>query len=387
MFWLAYRSAERDTHDRHVIGLFGTLAELGAHDQAVVVAIALARLLVPLVILRFPLAIVAAFVLDAADHPLLAHLTDVNLGPDGAYQSFDKALDIYYLAIAYLATMRNWTSGAAFRIGQFLFYYRLVGVFLFEVLDSRAMLLVFPNTFEYFFIVYELVRLRYRPSRFSARFWLVTAGTLWVVVKLPQEYWIHIHQGDFTDTVADHPVIALICALVVLCLAVALWLVIRTRLPDPDWKWRIAADPVTYELADTHARQARRLRRREVLSSELAEKAVLLALLAVVFASILPGITATWPEVAAAAVAFVCANTAISMGYTRNDRLTLQSAAAEVASLLAVNLGLVYVASRLIGDRSTFPLGEGLFFALLGTLILWLFDAYKPLADVRFPRG
>jgi hypothetical protein len=72
-------------------------------------------------------------------------------------QSFDKALDIYYLAIAYLATMRNWTSDAAFRIGRFLFYYRLVGVFLFEVLDSRATLLVFPNTFEYFFIAYELV--------------------------------------------------------------------------------------------------------------------------------------------------------------------------------------------------------------------------------------
>ena len=347
----------------------------------------LARLLVPLVILRFPLAIVAAFVLDAADNSLLARFTDVDLGPDGAYQSFDKALDVYYLAIAYLATMRNWTSGAAFRIGRFLFYYRLVGVFLFEVLDSRAMLLVFPNTFEYFFIVYEVVRLRYQPSRCSARFWLVTAGILWVGVKLPQEYWIHIHQGDFTDAVADHPVIGVICASVVLCLAAALWLVIRTRrLPDPDWNWRIAADPLTYELADAHARHAHRLRRREVLWGELTEKAVLLALLAVVFASILPGITATWPEVAAVAVAVVCVNTAVSIAYARTERLTLESAAAELASLLAVNLGLVYLASLFIGERDTFPIGEGLFFAGLGTLILWLFDAYKPLADIRFAR-
>jgi hypothetical protein len=52
-------------------------------------------------------------------------------------------------------------------------------------------------------------------------------------------------------------------------------------------------------------------------------------------------------------------------------------AAAELVSLLAVNLGLFYVASRLIGDRDDFPVGEGLFFACLGTLILWLYDAYS----------
>lgn len=204
------------------------------------------------------------------------------------------------------------------------------------------------------------------------------------MVKLPQEYWIHIQQGDFTDTVADHPLVGLVGALVVLSLAVALQLVVRPRLPEPDWSWRIAADPLTHELASAHARHARRLRRRDVLWGELAEKAVLLALLAAVFASILPGITATWPEVAAAAVALVCANTAISIAYARSERLTLASAAAELAFLLAVNLGFVYVASRFIGERATFPLGEGLFFAVLGTLILWLFDAYKPLADIRF---
>jgi hypothetical protein len=373
-----------------VIGHFATFAELGANDRAVLVAIAVARLLVPLVILRFPLAIVAALVLDASDHSLLARFSDIDVGPNGPYQSFDKVLDIYYLAIAYLATMRNWTSEPAFRIGRFLFYYRLVGVFLFEALDSRAMLLVFPNTFEYFFIVYELVRLRYQPSRFSARFWLVTAAALWLLVKLPQEYWIHVEQGDFTDAMADHPVVGIVGGLVVLCLAVALWLVVRTRLPDPDWTWRIAADPLTHGLADAHARHARRLRRREVLWGELAEKVgllALLALLALVFASILSGISYSWLEVAAAAVAGVCANTAISIAYARNERLTFASAAAEFASLLAVNLGLVYVASYFIGDRGNFPFGEGLFFAITGTLILWLFDAYKPLADVRFARS
>ncbi len=363
--------------------LLGALTDLGTDDRAVVLAIALARLLVPLVILRFPLAIVAALVLDAADNTLLDHFSDVDLGPDGPYQSFDKALDIYYLAIAYLATMRNWTSRPALFIGRFLFYYRLFGVFLFEVLDSRAMLLVFPNTFEYFFIAYELVRLRYQPSRFPARFWLATAAVLWVVVKLPQEYWTHVEQGDFTEATADHPVIGVVSVLVVLCLGVALGLV-RTRLPVPDRKWRIAADPLGHELADAHTRHARRLRRRDVLWAELAETAALLALLAVVFASILPGIAATWAEVAAAAVALVCANSAISVAHARSERLTLESAAAELVALLGVNLGLVDLASLWIGERDDFPVAEGLFFAILGTLILWLYDAYKPLAEARF---
>jgi len=141
------------------------VAAMAADDRFVIVAIVLARLAVPLLIPRIPLFIGAALVLDAVDNTLLAHFSSVDLGPDGPYQSFDKALDIYYLAIAYMATMRNWTSTPAFRIGRVLFYYRLVGVVAFELLDSRAMLLVFPNTFEYFFIAYEGLRTRWDPER------------------------------------------------------------------------------------------------------------------------------------------------------------------------------------------------------------------------------
>ena len=160
-------------------------AALSADDAAIVTAIVGARLLVPLLMPRLPLAILAAFLLDAIDNGLLGAFTELDLTADGPYQSWDKALDIYYLSIAYLSTMRNWTSHAAFRIGQFLFYYRLVGTVLFELLQSRAMLLVFPNTFEFFFIAYEAIRLRYDPSRRSARFWLLVAAGLWVLVICP----------------------------------------------------------------------------------------------------------------------------------------------------------------------------------------------------------
>ena len=159
----------------------------------------------PLLIPRFPLAIIAALIIDAVDNSILAAFTSVDLGPDGPYQSFDKALDIYYLAIAYTTTLRNWTNLGAVRVAQFLFYYRLVGVLLFELTHERTLLLIFPNTFEYFFIAYEAIRLRFDPARRSTRFWIITAGVIWVFVKLPQEYWIHVAQLDFTETVDDHP--------------------------------------------------------------------------------------------------------------------------------------------------------------------------------------
>ena len=48
--------------------------------------------------------------------------------------------------------------GFAFRVAQFLWYFRLIGVVAFEFTGLRAMLLIFPNTFEYFFIFYEVLR-------------------------------------------------------------------------------------------------------------------------------------------------------------------------------------------------------------------------------------
>src|SRR5258708_2119529 len=98
---------------------------MAADDRFVIVTIVLARLALPLAIPRWPMVILAALVLDAVDGSLLAHFTSVDVGPNGPYQSFDKALDIYYLAIAYLSTMRNWRSTPAFEIARFLFYYRL----------------------------------------------------------------------------------------------------------------------------------------------------------------------------------------------------------------------------------------------------------------------
>ena len=83
--------------------------------------------------------------------------------------------------------------------GRFLWYYRLVGVALFESTGARWLLFVFPNTFEYFFDAIEAFRISRNPIRLTMRAVIGIAAFIWIFIKLPQEWWIHIAQLDFTD--------------------------------------------------------------------------------------------------------------------------------------------------------------------------------------------
>ena len=79
----------------------------------VFVAVVGARFVLPLFIPRWPLpAIIACLVLDGIDQSIFQWF---GYDPPG-YQSYDKAMDVFYLAIAYLATLRNWQSLPAFRV-------------------------------------------------------------------------------------------------------------------------------------------------------------------------------------------------------------------------------------------------------------------------------
>ena len=318
------------------------LAAIAADDVFVVAAIVLARLALPLLIPRIPLIILAALVLDGVDNSLLAHFTNIDLGPHGPYNSFDKALDMYYLAIAYLATMRNWTSTPAFRIARFLFYYRLVGVVAFELFDSRLMLLVFPNTFEFFFIAYEGLRTRWDPERWSGRFWLCVAAGIWVFIKLPQEYWIHVAKLDFTDVVAHHPWFGALCLLGLGVLACLARFVVRPRMPEPLAGWRFTA-PLVPATPPRHAGH--------VPWNELAEKLILLTLLAVIVAEILPSVHLSPFDIAVGVFALVAANLAIATWGGRR---------AHFALLLTINFLLIYAGSRALSDRGNLPVVTGL---------------------------
>jgi hypothetical protein len=48
-----------------------------------------------------------ALILDGIDQTIFQTYTTLSLDH---YQGYDKALDIYYLSIAYIATIRNWTN-------------------------------------------------------------------------------------------------------------------------------------------------------------------------------------------------------------------------------------------------------------------------------------
>jgi hypothetical protein len=362
-------------------------AELAAvpFDDAVIVTLIVAsRLIVPLFIPRVPLIIIVALIIDAVDQTLLAQLTEVDTGEDGPYQSYDKALDIYYLTVAYLAAMRNWASEGAFRVARFLLLYRLVGVTLFELSDERWVLFVFPNTFEYFFIAYEVVRVRWDPTRISMRGWVLTAAAIWIFVKLPQEWWIHIAQLDFTDAVRDHTELFVLLGLLALVLAGVAWYLLRPRVPAPDWAFRFGADPIAPELMTPEARYGSRLER-GFRSRQLLEEAFLLSLVCLIFAIMLPGGEASPLEICIAVSAIVVANTLASLWIARRGGLLgIRAVAGQYLVRFGLNFALLYLAGQIAGEREPAPLGHALFFAQLITLITWLYDWYRPLYEARF---
>jgi len=355
-------------------------------DQVIFWGVVAARLLVPLLVFKYPLpAIVACMLLDGVDQTVFQTFTSLDLSH---YQSYDKALDIYYLALAYVATMRNWTSRPAFEVARFLFFYRLVGTTIFELTGGthRWLLLVFPNTFEYFFIFYEIVRTRWDPKRFSPRWWIAAAAVIWIVVKLPQEAWIHVFKLDLTDTMRDVAWFTPALVLAVLALAAVFWFAVRPRLAPPDHAWQLAADPLPAALDDERERAAARVAHGKVFDRWLLEKVVLVALVSVIIANIVPSVTATPLEIALSCAVLVVVNSFLGLWTARRGG-GVESAAAAFFVLSGINIGLVLVASFVLPTNEQFFLTAGFFFVFLLTLIVSLYDRYRPVLDVRTQDG
>lgn len=362
------------------------MASVGA---VVVVVVVASRVVVPLFIPRHPLpAILAALILDGIDETVF---TSVLPAADwariaGSYRAYDQALDVYYLTVAYTATMRNWTNVHALRWAEGLWLYRLSGVAAFGILHAasapdswRWLLFVFPNTFEYFFIAYELLRLRWDPRRLGPRFvgWL--AVSIWVVIKLPQEWWIHIARLDFTDVAAEHAwVWPTLGALVVVALP-ALWWVVTHRLPPADRPVRLAADPLPEVLDTEKKRAAYRAATWRVFDANLLVKTVLISLTCVIFGELLPRNSASPAQLALVVSLVVVVDAAVSPALSHRKK-TVEWVPVDVLAVAALNavvLGLL----RVISAR--FVLDHALFFALLISLIVVLYDRYRPLRDHR----
>ena len=348
-------------------------------DGVVFWAVVSARVLVPLGGFRFPLpATLAALVFDGLDQSIFQAF---GIELEG-YQSYDKALDVYYLSLAYLAMMRNWVNQDAFDVGRFLYYFRLVGVVLFEQTQIRALLLVFPNTIEYFFDAFEAIRTRWDPRRLARAALIGLAAFIWIFIKLPQEWWIHVAQLDFTDAVRDHVWFGVAVVVAILVGLAVLWFVVRPRLRPPDHPLQVRSESLPGGLDRGEVRRAGRLARGTVFNLLLLEKVVFVTLVTAIFASILPSVDASTPQITLAVAVFVIVDSAVGLAAARVGR-GFDTAWASFLALAAVNLLAVLLVRFATPGESPIALPVTAFFVLLLTLIVSLYDRYAPVNALR----
>jgi hypothetical protein len=158
--------------------------------QIVVLAL---RIIVPLLILKRPLAGgIAAMLLDGLDVVIVELFGTGGMGDH--YHSLDKVLDLYYLAFEAWISL-SWTAQIPRTISLTLFVYRVIGVALFEIFQWRALLFVFPNLFENWFL-FVLVVWRFFP-RVQLDTWrrCLTWLAVLYIPKFGQEYLLHVAEA------------------------------------------------------------------------------------------------------------------------------------------------------------------------------------------------
>ena len=373
---------------------------LGATEWTVVILVVGARLLLPFTIPYYPLAgSVACMILDSIDQSIFQKFPAIPL--DG-YQSYDKSLDIYYLAIIYFSTMRNWTNPAAFKMSFFLYYYRLVGVVAFELTQVRAILFIFPNTFEYFFDFVEAVRLRWDWKHMGKWTVIISAALIWIFIKLPQEWWIHIAQLDMTDfiketlfgvdatdswstAIANRPWVLILAIAIFAAIGIAGYWIVTRKAPPGDRRPSLKADPLPPECRG--AELYRTVRATEKLFDRaLLEKVVLTGLISVIFAQYLLSDDVKSVSVLAFVGVFVALNAMVSQWLARRGR-AWTSVSVELVGMFAVNFGIVALLLafvRVVGVTDTRAhVGKTLFFVFLFTVITVLFDRYHTVFRAR----
>jgi hypothetical protein len=212
--------------------------------------------------------------------------------------------------------------------------------------------------------------------------------------------WIHILQLDMTDFIkenifgvpADTPpaeiladniwvIPALIIAAVLIVILV--WWLLK-KLPPKDWDLSFDADSHQDEETGYVETGTIKGASDRFFNSVLTEKVILVSLVTTIFAQILPGVQAGLLQIATAVAFVIILNTVISHWLARRGT-EWHHARTQFIVMGLVNLGLVLLYSFLLSILGgSLNVGNTLFFVLLLTLIVVMFDRYYPIYLARF---
>lgn len=149
----------------------------------------LIRVIGSFVILRYP--ILGGFLAIGLDYVDMEIIRFFENGDLSSYQSLDKILDLFYLTMELLVVF-SWQNKIAKNSAVVLYLYRFIGIILFEVTQNKLMLVIFPNIFEYFFLIY-LILLKLKKDIFFKPVAVFCFIILLAFPKLFHEYLLHIN--------------------------------------------------------------------------------------------------------------------------------------------------------------------------------------------------
>ena len=151
--------------------------------------ITVVRLIVPVSILHWPLwGLLASSIIDMYDWKFVSVVTNQDMV---FYQSWDKAMDLYYWFFV-LWIVWLWKDDWARKIAAGLFSYRLIGMMLYWLTQWRFLLFIFPNVFENFVIwCLVLFLLTKKEKLFLTHLQKITMLGLLIIPKLIHEYFQH----------------------------------------------------------------------------------------------------------------------------------------------------------------------------------------------------
>jgi hypothetical protein len=230
------------------------------------------------------------------------------------------------------------------------------------------------------------------------------AFAIWVVIKIPQEYWIHVAQLDATDAIKQHifgvpidtrwsvivrdniPGLVLAAVVVVALVALARYLML-TKLPPADWPFSFDVDAHGRDVSEEEAQAERQAAAQRVFSAPLYEKIAFVGLLTIIFTQMLPTANVTVAQTAAGAIVVIVVNAALSSWLVRRGVVWRTIAVEFVVMALANGVTVFVFAQLLARGRRSFDLPTALFLLLLLTLLVTLYDRFHPLAQARASRA